>query len=55
MSLYSVSLGEGWGLARRVRRLRPFERAECKVCSLKGSAYCWRQCPYNVWRQRRIE
>jgi hypothetical protein len=53
--LHSVSFGGDWGLARRARRLRPFERAECRVCSLKGSAYCWRQCPYNVWRQRRIE
>ena len=27
----------------------------CKTCHLKGSAYCWRQCPYNAWRQRQIE
>jgi len=42
--------------SRRVRRRRrPFESAECRVCSLKGSAYCWRQCPYNTWRQQQIE
>jgi len=41
---------------RRIRRRRrPFESAECRVCPLKGSAYCWRQCPYNLWRQQRIE
>ncbi|MEM2935604.1 MAG: hypothetical protein QW231_00305 [Candidatus Bathyarchaeia archaeon] len=42
-------------MARRIRKVRPFDRAECRVCSLKASTYCWRQCPYNVWRQRQIE
>jgi len=43
------------GLAGRVRRRRIFESAECKVCSMKGSTYCWRQCPYNTWRHQQIE
>ncbi|MFB0501432.1 MAG: hypothetical protein ACETVP_03085 [Candidatus Bathyarchaeia archaeon] len=42
-------------MSKRVKRLRPFDRAECKVCSLKRSTYCWRQCPYNVWRQQKME
>jgi len=48
-------LSSGVLLARRIRKVRPFDRAECRVCSLKESTYCWRQCPYNVWRQRQIE
>jgi sulfatase maturation enzyme AslB (radical SAM superfamily) len=45
------------GLAQtgRLKKIRPFETAECKACQLKGSRYCWRQCPYNRWRQQQIE
>src|SRR3972149_841989 len=42
-------------LAKRVRRISPFSNAECRYCTMKGTFYCWRQCPYNVWRQRQIE
>jgi len=30
---------------------QPFTRDECANCQLKKSAYCHRQCPYNVWRK----
>ena len=33
------------------RRLRLFDRPECRNCVFKGGSYCWNQCPYNIWRK----
>jgi hypothetical protein len=38
--------GSGGGRGPRL-----FDRPECKNCVFKGGSYCWRQCPYNVWRK----
>ncbi|MBS7610025.1 hypothetical protein KEJ19_05605 [Candidatus Bathyarchaeota archaeon] len=37
------------------RKPSPFSSIECKGCPHKGSYYCWRQCPFNAWRTRRVE
>ena len=52
--LYIIYLGVSL-LSSRRRKQRVFDKAECKNCSYKGSTYCWRQCPYNIWRQKQIE
>ena len=45
----------GGGALVRQRRPRPFENAECRFCGMKGSSYCWNNCPFNIWRARKIE
>lgn len=40
---------------KKVIKKRIFNNAECINCSLKGSSYCWRNCPYNSWREKQIE
>jgi hypothetical protein len=30
-----------------------FTSAECQVCMYKATAYCWRNCSMNVWKERR--
>jgi len=37
------------------KKPKVFDRAECRGYPFKGGAYCWRSCPYNVWRQRQVE
>jgi len=33
------------------RKPRLFDRPECRNSVFKGSSYCWKQCPYNIWRR----
>ncbi|MFA5365320.1 MAG: hypothetical protein WC325_09100 [Candidatus Bathyarchaeia archaeon] len=30
-----------------------FTSAECRGCQYKATAYCWRNCSMNVWKERR--
>jgi DNA modification methylase len=32
-------------------RSRPFGRPECTGCQYRASNYCWKQCPYNIWKK----
>jgi len=34
------------------RKEAPFSLSQCIGCTYKASSYCWKNCPYNIWKKQ---